>query len=140
MHQIFKTSFDSNKFDIILLITRVLIASFMIVHAVPKFNLLFVEGDIQFADPIGIGMGPSLFLAVFSELICSIFILIGLGTRVAVIPLIATMLVAAFVIHLNDPFSKQELSLHYLVTYVMLFVTGSGKYSVDHILSKMSGK
>jgi len=97
---------------------------------------LFTGGEIQFADPIGIGMTISLILVLFAEIICSGLILVGFGTRIAVIPLIITMIVAVFVVHANDGFAKQEMGLHYLLTYILLLVTGSGKYSVDQLISK----
>jgi putative oxidoreductase len=78
----------------------------------------------------------SLSLTVFAEVICSLFILLGFATRLAVIPLLITMLVAVFYVHGNDPFGKQEMGLLYLLTYVMLFIMGSGKYSIDNLLYK----
>jgi putative oxidoreductase len=84
------------------------------------------------------GMGPvfSLALTVFAEVLCSILILLGLGTRVAVIPLIVTMLVAVFYIHSQDPFVKQEMGLHYLLVYAALLISGSGRYSADFLIEK----
>jgi putative oxidoreductase len=46
------------------------------------------------------------------------------------------MLVAVLYVHGADPFVKQELALHYLLVYGLLFLTGSGKYSVDHLLQQ----
>ncbi len=138
MKKIFNTSFNPQLFDIILLITRVTIASFMLVHGWPKFSKIFSGEELTFADPIGIGELPSLFLTVFSEVVCSIFIFIGLGTRLAVIPLLITMLVAAIIVHSSDGFTKQEMALHYILIYLILLVTGSGKYSIDEMLNKKS--
>jgi putative oxidoreductase len=45
-----------------------------------------------------------------------------------------TMLVAVFHVHIADPFVKQEMGLHYLLTYTALFIMGSGRYSLDHYL------
>jgi putative oxidoreductase len=135
MRQSFHTNFNQNRLDLWLLLLRVLVTAFMLTHGLPKFYKL-MAGDLQFSDPIGIGEPSTLFLAVFAEVICSTFILIGLGTRLATVPLIATMLVAAFVSNWNDPFGKKELPLLYLFIYTTLFVLGSGKYSVDSLLSK----
>ena len=107
----------------------------MLTHGLPKFVRL-MSGDFQFADPIGIGEMSTLLLAVFAEVVCSTFILIGLGTRLATVPLIATMLVAAFIAHWNDPFGKKELPLVYLFVYITLLVLGSGKYSLDFFISR----
>lgn len=95
-----------------------------------------MAGDFAFADPIGIGEPATLVLAVFAEVVCSTFIFIGLGTRIAAVPLIATMLVAAFVANWDSPFGKKELALLYLFIYITLLILGSGKYSLDFLFSR----
>jgi putative oxidoreductase len=90
-----------------------------------------LNGELGFADPIGIGELPSLFLTIFAELVCGILVALGLFTRAALIPLIITMVVAVFIIHADDPFSKQEFGLLFLVPYLTLFLTGPGKFSLD---------
>jgi len=52
------------------------------------------------------------------------------------LPLIFTMFTIVFIVHANDPFSKQELGLLYLLPYITIFFTGPGKYSVDARLFK----
>lgn len=88
-------------------------------------------GDMSFADPIGMGEEASLVLTLFAEFVCGILVALGLFTRAALIPLIITMVVAVFVIHADDPFSKQEFGLLYLVPYLTLFFAGPGKLSLD---------
>lgn len=88
-------------------------------------------GDMNFADPIGMGEEASLVLTVFAEFVCGILVALGLFTRAALIPLIITMVVAVFIIHAEDPFSKQEFGLLYLVPYLTLFLAGPGKLSLD---------
>src|SRR5690606_8432778 len=117
--------------DSVLLIARVVIALLMLVHGLPKLGMLFSGDPVAFPGVMGMSPEFSLLLAVFAEVACSFLILIGLGTRLAVIPLIITMLVAVFIAHAGDPFAKQEMGLHYLLVYVMLLITGSGKYSLD---------
>ena len=41
-------------------------------HGLGKVQQLLAGGDIKWADPIGIGMGPSLFLAGTTEFFCSL--------------------------------------------------------------------
>lgn len=119
----------------VVLLLRVTIAGLMLTHGVPKLVSL-LSGNVQFPPILGLGSELSLGLAVFAEVICSLCILFGIGTRLATIPLIITMLVAAFVFHSADPFAKKELAILYLLSYVILFIKGSGKYSVDYILQK----
>lgn len=122
--------------DFALLIVRIAVAAFMLTHGYPKLMKLLAGGEIQFADPFGLGMYFSLVLAVFAEFFCSILVGLGIGTRLAAIPLIVTMSVAAFIAHSSDPFGRKELALLYLVVFVFLLFTGSGKFSVDYFISK----
>lgn len=136
MKRLFNTNFNNASLHFMLLVLRVGIASFMIVHGYQKLGWLMAGGEIQLGDPIGVGMAASLYLAVFAEFFCSIFLLLGLGTRLALIPLIITMIVAVFIVHAADGFDKKELGLHYLLVYVFLLVSGPGKYSIDNMISK----
>src|SRR5690606_28585274 len=122
--------------DISILIMRVSVSALMIVHGKQKFNKLITTEDISFQDPLGIGEVPSLILVVFAELVCSILVIIGLATRLALVPLIITMIIAAVVIHGNHAFGEQELPYLYLIIYTALFFTGPGKFSLDRVISK----
>ncbi len=122
--------------NIWLLLLRLSVGGFMLTHGYPKLTRLFEGGDIKFGDPIGVGPGLSLTLAVFAEFLCSILVGLGLFTRLATVPLIVTMSVAAFIAHGADPFGRKELALMYLLVYITLIVFGGGKYSLDHLMSK----
>ncbi len=134
MLKLLRTSYLPQHLNIVLLITRIAVGSFMLTHGIPKLMKFFSTGDITFGDPLGVGTIPSLMMAIFAEVFCSILVILGLGTRIAVIPLIITMLVAVLLVHANDPFGKKELGLMYLTIYMSLIVVGSGKYSLDEWL------
>ena len=121
--------------DSVLLVARVVIAVLMLVHGLPKLIMVFSGDPVAFPGIMGMSPEVSLLLAVFAEVICSLLLLFGLGTRLAVIPLIVTMLIAVFFIHGADPFAKQELGLHYLLVYLLLLFAGSGRYSLDKVLT-----
>lgn len=84
-----------------------------------------------FADPLEIGPRNSLMLAIFAEFFCSILVILGLATRLAAIPLIATMLVALAIVHRGDSFDSQEKALLYLVAFVVLLMSGGGSFALD---------
>lgn len=136
MKKVLSVNPSSTGIDIALFIARVSVGIFMLVHGLPKMIALFSGEPVQFISVFGLGPAISLALAVFAEVFCSILLIAGFGTRLAVIPLIITMLVAVFVIHINDPFAKQELGLHYLLVYAILLIAGSGKYSIDYLMAK----
>lgn len=126
----------SNEFveNLWLLILRASAGGFMLTHGIPKLMKL-VHGDTSFADPFGIGSLPSFILAIFAEVICSVLIILGIGTRLAAIPLIITMAVAAFMIHSNDAFAVKEMALLYLVLFITILVYGSGKFALGGLIS-----
>jgi putative oxidoreductase len=70
-------------------------------------------------------------LAAASEFIGGLLLALGLFTRSAGLSVLATMLVAAFHVHANDPFRKQEFALAYGVTALALAVSGPGRFSID---------
>lgn len=126
-----------NQLDIGLLLLRVTFGGLMLInHGWGKMMKFFGDDPIKFADPIGLGETASLALAVFAEVLCAALVAIGFLTRWAVIPLIITMLVAIFIVHISDPFKKMEMAILYLIPYVVLWMNGAGKYSVDALLKK----
>lgn len=129
---IFNPGSYPNSINFVLLLLRLAVGILMLTHGMGKFSTLFGGGPIQFPDPIGVGATASLALAVFAEVFCSILLILGLGTRLAAIPLLTTMLVAAFVVHATDGFGRQELPLLYSAIYFVIAITGAGKISVDN--------
>ena len=84
------------------------------------------------------GMSPllSLTLAVIAEFVAPLFVFFGLGTRIAAVPVILTMLIAAFYVHGADPFTNKELALVYSIPFIGLLIAGSGRYSLDSLVVK----
>lgn len=136
MKKLFKTNPSGTQINVALLIARIAMGGLMLVHGLPKLEMLFSGDPIQFASVFGMSETLSLGLAVFAEVFCSLLILIGLGTRLASLPLIFTMITAVLIVHADDPFSTQEMGVHYLLMYVVLLILGSGKYSLDALLFK----
>ena len=99
-----------------LVIFRLALGVFMLTHGWQKISNFDMLSTV-FPDPLGLSSSISLSLIIFAEFFCSILLILGLSTRLATIPLIIGMSVAAFVIHGNDPFSTKELSLLYLLFY-----------------------
>ena len=45
-----------------------------------------------------------------------------------------TMFVAAFIYHADDPFKIQEKAILFFAAYVVLFITGPGKYALQTLI------
>lgn len=134
MKYIFSTKLDERRRNFSLLFLRLAAGAFMLTHGLPKLQKLTSGAEIKFADPFGLGPEFSLVLAVIAEVLCSILIMLGLGTRVAALFLITTMSVAAFHAHAADPFSTKEKALLFLVIFIFLFLTGAGRFSIDQFI------
>lgn len=124
---------QSNSTNLALLIFRVGVGIMMLTHGFPKFQRL-MAGEFRFGDPIGLGVEASLILTVLAEFVGSILLILGLVTRFALVPMMVTMFVAWTIVHADDPFGTQEKSALYLLCFVVLFITGPGKFSLDERL------
>ncbi|RRJ92117.1 DoxX family protein [Flavobacterium macacae] len=137
MMKIFSTAQNKGLTNSMLFLVRATVSCFMLVHGIGKWQMLMSGADTsQFPDPLGVGHSASLGLAVFAEVVCSGLLFVGFATRLVVVPLIVTMIIAVFVIHGSHGFTERELGSLYLLIYLLLFITGSGKYSVDHFIYK----
>lgn len=124
----------AKNIDLSLLILRIAGGALMLTHGIGKIAPLFGSDPIQFPDPIGLGATTSLALTVFAEVLCAALLILGLATRFAAIPLLITMLVAVFVVHIADPFANQELPLLYASIYLVILIAGAGKFSIDNMV------
>ncbi|XOV93284.1 MAG: DoxX family protein [Bacteroidota bacterium] len=116
--------------DLSLLILRLIAGIGIMTHGWPKFQKA-ISGNFQFADPIGLGSELSLILVVFAEFICGILVVLGLGTRFAAIILIINMSIIFFIVHAADAFGSKEKAFLFLGAFIVLLLTGPGKYSID---------
>ena len=124
------------KLNVGLLLLRLFIGLTMLIsHGWGKLAN-FGAISTKFPDVLGLGSQVSLSLAVFSEVFCSVFIILGLVTRWVSVPLLITMAVAFFIVHGSDPFKAKELAFIYMGAYATLIFTGAGDYSLDKIIRK----
>lgn len=140
-----------------LLILRLAMGLYMITHGWSKLKLLTAGDFDSFADPIGLGSGASLVLIVFAEVACASLVAAGLLTRIAAVPVVIAMAVAALVVHAGDPWTmgggaalykagdaeswaSKEPALLFLSGYLTLVFTGPGRFSLDLLIWKAGTK
>jgi putative oxidoreductase len=121
--------------DLAILLLRLLFGILFVRYGYNKL-MAYDTYVANFPDLIGIGGALSLQLVIFAELVCGFFVTIGLLTRLSVIPITITMIVAFFMAHAKDPFDAKAISFVYLGLSVIIFILGSGRYSVDKLLLK----
>jgi len=69
----------------------------------------------------------------------SCLILVGLLTRLAVLPLFVMALVIQFVLGASNPAYSSVEHFYWMAILLMLFVRGAGPISLDHLLAKRLG-
>ena len=122
--------------SMIILLARIIFGFLFLNHGIAKWHT-FIDSSDMFPDPIGVGATLSMWLVLFAEIICSLGFMIGALFRLCLVPMIFTMCVAFFIIHAGDPLTVKEPSLMYLTIFVLLYITGPGKYSIDRILKSI---
>jgi putative oxidoreductase len=124
-----------------LLLLRVWLGlSMLVLHGWPKAQL-FGDGARNFPDPLGIGGQASHALAVFGEAVCSVLLVLGMLTRFSAMAGIVTMGVAFFMQKKGalSGVASGELAYVYLACYVVVFVAGPGRFSLDQRLGGGKG-
>lgn len=137
---IFNPWANKSTSDLSLLVFRVLLSLSMInTHGIKK--LLDFEGTIQhIPDPMGIGGEISAIIAIVANIVAPVFIILGLGTRLATLPILSVTLMGFFIVHGNDPWSVRDVPLMYSLTYLLILFMGAGKYSLDSKFFKTNQK
>lgn len=135
MKKLFSTKYTDNSISFSLLLLRISLGGLMIPHGYKKL-VSFAAKSSTFSDPFHIGGPASMSLTIFAEFFCAVFILIGLMTRLATIPLIVAMSVAVFIAHKGQVFGDGEHAALYLAGYIALLFAGPGKISMDKLIGK----
>ncbi len=118
-----------------LLLLRWMAGGMMLTHGIPKLmNFSSLAG--VFPDPLGIGPRASLFMIILAEVGCSLLLIAGLFTRLATLPLIFAMSIAAFFTAPEFAFSTSEMALLYMAMFVVILLAGPGKCSVDWLMAR----
>ena len=133
MKKFLQLSFVPRSVDLALLVLRLGFGlSLLLLHGWGKV-MKFSELTEKFPDPLGVGHTTSLVLAIVGEVVCAALIAIGAFTRLAALGSAITMGVAFFIVHgmkLKGPGNGED-AMVYLLAFLVIFLAGAGKYSVD---------
>ncbi|MEM7110574.1 MAG: DoxX family protein [Bacteroidota bacterium] len=130
------TSVPNHKLDLALLMYRLLISlSLLNTHGIKKI-MNYKEEVLHIPDPFGLGGELSTLFAIFANIVCPVFVIFGLFTRLAIIPILAITLSGLLLVHYADPWSVKDVPLMYSLAFLLLFYLGSGKHSIDARLTQ----
>jgi len=129
---LFPQSFRGKGVSLLILILRLFFGVLFFMHGLDKmmnFNVLVNS----YPDILGFGSYMTLMITIFCEFCCSLFLIAGLLVRVMTIPMIISMGVAFFDVH-DAMMPEGELALIYFITFIILFLVGPGRFSVDYLV------
>ena len=134
MKKVLSTKYSAGAFSAAILVLRLAVGLLMMNHGYDKL-IHYGAKHNSFMNFMGIGSSVSLALVIFAEFFCSLFLVLGLFTRLATIPLIITMCVVVFMVKKNV-FGDGEVAALYLAGYAVLLLVGPGRVSVDGMVGK----
>ena len=135
MKKLLSTKYSAGAFSTAMLVLRLGVGILMLMHGYTKL-MKFSTMKNDFMNFMGIGSTMSLALVVFAEFFCSVFLILGLFTRLATIPLIIATCVMVFMANKGDVFGKGELATLYLISYIVILFVGPGRASTDSMVGK----
>ncbi len=135
MKKLFSIKYSDNGISFAALLLRVALGVMMLPYGFSKL-VNFASKSNTFADPFHIGSTPSLLLVIFAEVFCSVFIILGLFTRFACIPLIIVATVALGYANHWQLFDNGQKPALFLTGFLALLFIGPGKVSLDKLIGK----
>jgi putative oxidoreductase len=135
MKKLLSIKYSAGAFNAAMLLLRLGLGVLMMAHGYDKL-VNFAAKKNEMINFMGIGKEGSLALVVFAEFFCSIFLILGLFTRFAAIPLIIVTCVIIFKLNNGNVFGDAEMAAVYLSGYLVLLFVGPGKVSVDSMIGK----
>ena len=117
-----------------LLVFRVLLAIELFrVHGMKKFRVENGKKE-HVPNPLHLPEKLNGLVATFSDTVVPFLIILGIGTRLAVIPTIGVTAIGYFVVHRNDSVEVRDVPYMYTLSLLLILALGAGKYSLDYYL------
>ncbi|MEP7163733.1 MAG: DoxX family protein [Ferruginibacter sp.] len=135
MKKLFTTNYSAGAFNTAMLLLRLVFGILLMNHGYSKLTH-FNETAQHMPSIFGMGGTVTAALVVFAEFFCSLFIILGLFTRMACIPLLICMGYALFKSHKGEVFGDGEMAALYMGAFLTLLIIGPGKVSVDGMIGK----
>ena len=129
---------EPKEYSLLLLALRLFFGIMLMMHGLVKV-INFTELRYTFPEPIGLGREMLLLFVIFGEFVCSVGFILGALYRLCLIPMILVMAGAFFVIH-GGSIAEGELAFLYLIVFVLMFIAGPGRFSVDALIYRRLNK
>ena len=129
------SNYSEGAFNTGILIFRLAVGILLMHHGYDKL-VHYSKYESQFINFMGMSPSVSLYLTIFAEFFCSLFVVIGLFTRLASVAIVINMSVAVFKAHNFEVFGAGEMATLFLAAFLLILFVGPGKISVDGMIGK----
>ncbi|MFD1602564.1 DoxX family protein [Flavobacterium artemisiae] len=132
--QILSSDLGNSFNNAAILVFRILLAVELFrVHGMKKFRVENGQKE-HVPNPLHLPEKLNGLVATFSDTVVPFFIILGLGTRLAVLPTIGVTAVGYFVVHRKDSLEVRDVPYMYTLSLLLILALGAGKYSLDYYL------
>ena len=131
----FPSVFPDASVSRLLLTLRLFFGFLFLMHGIDKLANFEVL-SYSFPDPLGMGSHLSLVLVILAEVFCALTFIGGFLFRISLLPMLFAMFVAFFYAH-GGSIADGELAFIYLGVFLLLLVTGPGRYSADYLIYRV---
>jgi putative oxidoreductase len=107
----------------------------MVVHGFKKVGINVAVAE-KVPNPLQLNESVNNAFAVSANLFFPVFVILGLFTRIATLPILAVIVTGYFVVHWNDNLTVKDIPFMYSLSYLLIMVLGPGRYSVDYFIHK----
>lgn len=105
-------------------------ALLLYVHGLPK--LMHFSTELQrIDDPLHLGRGVTLVLALFAEIACPLLIAAGWLTRLATLPILFLLFVSMALVHPEWSVADGQFGWLLIIVFGTVALAGPGEYSID---------
>ena len=135
MKKLFSTKYSAGSVNAAMFILRVGVGLLLLNHGYQK--LTHFASTVKIMPPLPFFTGEmKAALIIFSEFFCSIFVILGLVTRLACIPILIGFGIILFKVHHLDFFNTGQLASLFTLAFIAILLIGPGKGSIDGMRGK----
>jgi putative oxidoreductase len=95
------------------------------VHGMPKV-VHYSSQRAVIEDPFHLGRTVSMLFAIFAEVICPPFMILGIGTRFAALPIILVTIIALVFVHRDWSLAQGQFAWMLLILFGSIAIAGPG--------------
>jgi putative oxidoreductase len=134
INKILYSDLGTNFNNAALLVFRILLAVELFrVHGMKKFRVENGQRE-HVPNPLHLPEKLNGLVAAFSDTVVPFLIILGIGTRLVVLPTIGVTAIGYFVVHRKDSLEVRDVPYMYTLSLLLILALGAGKYSLDAYL------